>query len=74
MTAEEIDRLARRETAGRFAMGYRDARGAFRIQHVGYAPYDLHAELKSRLGKSEYFKFRVGPLAAGSPPSPRERS
>jgi hypothetical protein len=64
MTSGEIDRLVRRGIPGRFALGYRDARGAFRIQHVGYAPLDLHAELKARLGKSKYFKFRVGPLPA----------
>ena len=48
MTAEEIDHLVRRGISGRFALGYRDARGAFRIQYVGYAPYDLNAELKAR--------------------------
>ncbi len=63
-TLEEIDRLVRRGIPGRYALGYRDARGAFRIQHVGYAPWDLNAELKSRVGRSKYFKFRVGPFPA----------
>jgi len=69
MTAAEIDRRVRRGMPGRYALGYRDARGAFRIQHVGYAPFDLHAQLKAFLGKSMYFKFRVGPLPARSAPS-----
>ena len=64
MTAAEIDHLVRRGVPGRFVLGYRDARGAFRIQYVGYAAADLNAELKSRIGKSKYFKFRVGPLPA----------
>ena len=68
----EIDRFVSRGTAGRFALGYRDARGAFRVQYVGYAPIDLNAELKSRIGKSKYFRFRVGPIPTGYyPPGPR---
>lgn len=63
LTAEEIDHLVRRGIAGRYALGYRDARGAFRVQYVGYSPWDLNAELKARVGKSKYFRFRVGPLA-----------
>jgi len=62
LSAEEVDRHVGRGTAGRFALGYRDARGAFRVQYVGYARLDLNAELKSRIGKSKYFRFRVGPL------------
>jgi hypothetical protein len=64
LNAEEIDSLVKRGTPGRYALGYRDARGAFRVQYVGYTPHDLNGELKSRIGKSRYFKFRVGPLAA----------
>jgi hypothetical protein len=75
MTLEEIDHWVRRGVPGRFALGYRDARGAFRIQYVGYAPVDLNAELKGRLGKSKYFKFRVGPLpAAGNRRGPHPPS
>ncbi|HET6450725.1 MAG TPA: hypothetical protein VFI08_05405 [Spirochaetia bacterium] len=68
LVSAEIDRLVRVGVPGRFALGYRDARGAFRIQYVGYAPYDLRAELTARLGTGKCFKFRVGPLAPGAMP------
>ena len=70
LDAQEVDRLVGRGTSGRFALGYRDARGAFRVQYVGYAPHDLNAELKSRIGKSRYFRFRVGPLPGSLKDSP----
>ena len=66
LTAEEIDRLIRRGISGRYALGYPDARGAFRVQYVGYVEHDLNAELKSRVGKSMYFRFRLGPLPDAS--------
>lgn len=65
LTAEQIDRLVKKGAAGRFAIGYRDARGAFRIQQVGYAPFDLNAELKARLGTSRHFKFHIESLPPG---------
>ena len=59
LTTEEIDRLVRRGSAGRYVLGYRDGRGAFRIQHVGFAARDLNAELSAWVGKARCFKFRV---------------
>jgi len=64
LAAEVVDDLVRRGLPGRYVLGYRDVRGAFRIQHVGYAPSDLHAALKARIGTSKCFKFRLGHLMA----------
>lgn len=65
LTPQEIDRLVRKKSAGRFLLGYCDGRGAFRIQYVGYAAEDLNLALKAWAGRNRYFKFRVELPRAG---------
>ena len=57
LTQDEIDRHVANEGPGRFTLGFRDARGAFRIQFVGRAERDPNAALKRHLGKYRAFKF-----------------
>ena len=57
LTVDEIDRHVVNEGPGRFALGFRDARGAFRIQFVGRAEGNPNATLKMLVGKYRAFKF-----------------
>ena len=57
LTKDEIDRHVRNECPGRFVLGFRDARGAFRIQFVGRAEGDARATLRRHIGVYRAFKF-----------------
>jgi len=57
LTMDEIDLHVVREGPGSFALGFRDARGAFRIQFVGRTEGDPNATLKMQVGKYRAFKF-----------------
>ena len=58
LTEEEIDRAAVRGSSGRFVLGFRDARGAFRNQFAGFSG-DMNADLKRLVGLYREFKVLV---------------
>src|SRR5271169_7019202 len=62
LTMDEIDRHVVNEGPGRFVLGFRDARGAFRIQFMGRTEGDPNATLKMLVGKYKAFKFARDPL------------
>ena len=59
LASEEIDRLVADKSVGRYCLGYRDARGAFRVQFVGHSAEDLNAALQAYVGRYREFKFVI---------------
>ena len=58
LTIEEIEKAVPINGPARYALGYRDARGAFRVQFVGQSIRDLKATLISQVGRYREFKLR----------------
>jgi hypothetical protein len=58
LTKSKIDEVVTRTSAGNYALGYTNDKGAFIPRYVGRSDSDVNAELKSKVStKHKQFKF-----------------
>ena len=66
-TLENIDSNVTKESAGNYALGYRDDKQIFRVQYVGRSDSDVATELKTYLSngyKRFKYSYATSPKAA----------
>ena len=57
LTAEQIDKVVTKKSAGTYALDKLDEKDKFYISRVGRSDKDVNARLKTYVGKYKYFKY-----------------
>jgi hypothetical protein len=70
-TQDKIDENITKTAPGNYALGRVNDENTFIVEYVGRSDTDLNQEVKSRLSKTKYkkFKYSYAPSGRGSPPS-----